>query len=107
MFPLNQSQEELLQKRLQKDQRLLDAIKNRLPELEHLRSQLMLMYEDGLYRFYHGSFKVHSLQTSTLSAAAIFKSIAEAMDNNLCEWLWTRIRDGTQCGLAAPYSPNR
>jgi hypothetical protein len=111
MFPLNQSQEELLQKRLHKDQRLLDAIKNKRLELEDLRSQFTLIYEDGLYRFYHGSFKVYSLQTTTLRAVAIFKSIAEATDNNLCgsfnpcEWHWSRIRDGTQCGLAAAYSP--
>jgi len=95
MFPLSQNQSEHLRQRLQKDQKLLDAIRARLPELEHLRLQFTVMYEDRVYRFCHSSFKVYSLQDTTLRVVGIFKSIAEATDNKLCEWFEQIVADGT------------
>lgn len=95
MFPLNQRQEEQLQKRLQKDQTLLDAIKARLPELERLRLDFTIMYEDRVYRFYHGSFKVYSLQDTTLRTVVIFRAIAEATEHKLCEWFEQIVTEGT------------
>lgn len=96
MFPLNQWQKEQLQLRLQRDQRLLDAIKARLAELEQLRLQFTVMYEDRVYRFYHSSFKVYSLQDTTLRTVELFSSIAEATDNKLCEWFEQIVADGTR-----------
>ena len=50
------------------ERQLLDAIKAKLPELasllDHARS--MWVYEDFVYRFYHGSFKVYGVQLTTL-----------------------------------------
>ena len=95
MFPLNQQQSENLQRRLQRDQKLLDAIKAKLPELERLRLDFTIMYEDGIYRYYHASFKVYSLQNVTLNAVEIFRRIADSTDNKLCEWFEQIIADGT------------
>ena len=110
MFPISEEQSAYLQQRLQKDQKLLDAIKIRLPELERLRLDFTVMYEDGVYRFYHHSFKVYSLQGTTLRAVEIFRSIAEETGNKLCEWFEQILADGTRVGtgsqrkLAAAYS---
>ena len=95
---LNQPQTEYLTTRLQKDQLLLDTIKARLPELERLLAPFPTMYEDGIYRFYHDSFKVYQLQDYTLSAVELFRSIANDTDNHLCEWLEEIVAAGT--GLA-------
>ena len=95
MFPMSQEQSEHLQRRLQKDQKLLGAIKTRLPELEQLRFEFTVMYEGGIYRFYHHSFKVYSLQDTTLRTVEIFRSIAEETGNKVCEWFETIVADGT------------
>jgi hypothetical protein len=50
------------------ERQLLDAIKANLPDLvsllDHARSTWV--YEDFVYRFYHGSFKVYGVQLTTL-----------------------------------------
>ena len=50
-----------------KELSLIAAIKARLPELKQLRDSANAewLYEDGIYRFYHGSFKVFVLQDFT------------------------------------------
>ena len=53
------------------------------------------MYEDGLYRFYHHSFKVYSLQGSTLRAVEIFRGVAAETGNNLCGWFEQLVADGS------------
>lgn len=58
MFDSNQQPSEHLQKRLQKDAELLDAIKAKLPELERLLAAYQAMYEDGVYRFYHQGLSI-------------------------------------------------
>lgn len=95
---LNQPQSEYLKTRLEKDQRLLDTIKVRLAELERLLIPFQAMYEDGIYRFYHHSFKVYQLQDYTSKAVEIFRSIGAATDNQLCEWFEEIVKVGT--GLA-------
>lgn len=49
------------------ESRLLATIKSRMPELESLlaRAQSHWEYEDHVYRFYHGSFKVFGVQSMT------------------------------------------
>ena len=50
-------------------------IKARLPELEELARTLEEAEEDGIYRFYHGSFKVFYLQEPVKEAFALIKEI--------------------------------
>lgn len=59
---------------LAKDNELLAKIKAHLPELETLLQRMSShwFYEDPIYRFYHQSFKVYSLQQET-------KEIVEAL----------------------------
>lgn len=56
------------------------------------------MYEDGIYRFYHHSFKVYQLQDYTSKAVEMFKRIAEDTNNKLCERFEEIVAAGT--GLA-------
>ena len=83
---LNQQPSATLFTELQNDQLLLDAIKAKLLELEKLRRPFDCMYEDGVYRFYHHSFKVYSLQDFTLRAYELFQEVATANDTQLCDW---------------------
>jgi hypothetical protein len=63
---------------LEKDRELLANIKSRLPELETLLQEMNShwLYEDPIYRFYHQSFKVYSLQDETRRIVEALKSIA-------------------------------
>jgi len=88
-------QSEYLKTRLLKDQLLLDAIKANLPELERLLVPFQSLYEDGIYRFYHHSFKVYQLQDCTSRAVEIFKSIGQATGSVLCEWFQQIVVGGT------------
>jgi hypothetical protein len=56
------------------DKKLLDNIKENLPKLVELMEEMSShwFYEDPIYRFYHQSFKVYSLQEET-------KKIVEAL----------------------------
>jgi len=104
MLDLSQKQSEYLSKRLEKDQALLDAIKANLPEIERLHELFAFEYEDGIYRFYHQSFKVYSLQHCTLGAVGIFRSIADTTGNQLCEWFLQIIADGTGAKFEAEHN---
>jgi hypothetical protein len=95
MGMFNQQQPDHLNKQLQSDQALLNAIQANLPGLEHLLVPFQAMYEDGIYRFYHDSFKVYQLQAYTLKAVEIFKGIANATDRHLCEWFEQIVAAGT------------
>jgi hypothetical protein len=106
MFNLNQKQSVLLQERLEREQALLDAIKAKLPELEALFVSFGYEYEDGVYRFYHQSFKVYSLQDCTLGAVKTFRSIAEATDNRLCDWFEEIIADGADAKFESEHNRN-
>lgn len=95
MFNLNEKQKEFLKKQVAEDQKLLDAIKSKLPELERVEELFGFEREDGIYRFYHQSFKVYGLQNCTLKAVEIFQSIAEVTENRLCDWFEQIVADGT------------
>ena len=95
MLDSSQKQSEYLSKRLEKDQALLEAIKANLTDIERMLKLFAFEYEDGIYRFYHQSFKVYSLQDCTLGAVEIFHGIADTTGNQLCEWFLQIIANGT------------
>jgi len=66
-----------------------------LPELEKLLRdcQSHWGYEDGIYRFYHHSFKVYSLQETTSAIVAALQSLAS--ERNLNESFMAIVREGT------------
>ena len=92
---LNQPPTEYLNTRLQNDQLLLDTIKARLPELEHWAGLFQSLYEDGIYRFYHHSFKVYLLQDCTVGGVEIFRGIGKTIDKKLCQWFEEIVAAGT------------
>src|SRR5205809_3218701 len=75
--------------------KLLQNIKARLPRLEKLLAQAEDHWglEDGIYRFYHQSFKVYRLQSFT---KAIQKELQELLpDRPLNDWFARIVEDGT------------
>lgn len=66
------------EKKVSRDQVLLKNIKATLPELEELYKKVSdhWAYEDGVYRFYHGSFKVYHLQDYTVQIIEKLKTLA-------------------------------
>lgn len=74
---------------------LLEAIKAHLPELESLLFEFRSDYEDRMYRFYYQSFKVYSLQESTMKAVDLFKRIGAVNESKLCEWFEDIVAEGT------------
>ena len=57
-----------LDKRKSDEEALLKNIRANLPTLEQLLAQMDEngIYEDRVYRFYHTSFKVYSIQSATI-----------------------------------------
>ncbi len=77
------------------NERLLQAIRDNLPELEALMEQATSHwgYEDPIYRFYHQSFKVYALQDMT---EHIVKALAElAPGQRLNRWFMEIVEEGT------------
>ncbi len=74
---------------------LLGNLKAALPELEALLSECSghWGYEDPIYRFYHQSFKVYSLQETTLKIVASLQSLAPS--TTLDDWFMRIVREGT------------
>lgn len=68
------------------DAGLLRAIKATLPELDALLADVAdhWGYEDGIYRFYHQSFKVYYLQHFTTRMVAAFRRLLP--DRELNAW---------------------
>lgn len=67
-----------MDRQTKKHRALLKAIRKHLPELREWASRYidsMWGYEDGMYRFYHHSFKVNSLRDATQGAIDIFRRI--------------------------------
>ena len=95
MFNPNQQPSDSLQRQLRQDQALLDAIKDKLPELERLLTPFAGDYEDGIYRFYHQSFKVYHLQDYTTRATELFKGIAKTTNSILCSRYGEIVAQGT------------
>lgn len=59
-------------------EKLLQNIKDNLPELKRLleHANSHWCYEDCVYRYYHGSFKVYRLQDETRKIAEALKKLA-------------------------------
>ena len=75
--------------------KLLRSIKHHLPKLEELLAQVESHWgmEDGVYRFYHQSFKVYHLQNET---AAICQALKNLMpDRPLNKWFSEIVAQGT------------
>jgi hypothetical protein len=66
-----------------------------LPELEALVEECNSdwVYEDGVYRFYHQSFKVYLLQESALRIVEKLRALAP--DREFNEWFAQILTDGT------------
>jgi hypothetical protein len=77
---------ETLEYREQETSKLLAAAKRRLPELKALLASASdhWHYEDPIYRFYHQSFKVYRLQTTTLKIVAELQALAPHLKLNSC-----------------------
>lgn len=69
-----QDKEQLL---LSRQQTLIAVVNRGLPELIDLSNEFNRVYEDGIYRFYHCSFKVYFLQEATSKAFQLFKQIGD------------------------------
>lgn len=76
-------------------QQLLAGIKAKLPELEALLASVNdhRCYEDGVYRFYHQSFKAFGLQDATTAVVAALQALAP--DGQLNEWFRLVVAEGT------------
>jgi hypothetical protein len=74
---------------------LLSNLQASLPELEKLLEEASSHwgYEDGVYRFYHQSFKVYGLQHTTLSIVTALQALAPSRKLN--EWFMQIVRNGT------------
>jgi len=70
-----------------KELKLVGRVKERLPELTALLAEMNRDHEDGIYRFYHGSFKVDFLQYLTEHAVEIVLALAPnpALDSRFLE----------------------
>jgi hypothetical protein len=79
----------------QEVQQLFANLRAALPQLEKLLRDCQghWGYEDGIYRFYHHSFKVYSLQETTSAIVAGLQSLAPG--RNLNESFMAIVRDGT------------
>ena len=68
-----------LEEKRESNARLLAAIKERLPDIEALLEAFRSTEEDGVYRYYHHSFKVfHFLQPLIERARTLFDEVAPA-----------------------------
>lgn len=76
-------------------QALFANLKASLPELDKLLEQSSehWTYEDGVYRFYHQSWKVYGLQSSTESIVAALQALAP--DRELNDWFRKIVAEGT------------
>ncbi len=66
-------------------QALFASLKEHLPELEKLLKEISVhwTYEDGIYRYYHHSFKVfYNVQPMTLEIVEALKALAPGRDLN-------------------------
>jgi hypothetical protein len=75
--------------------KLLREIKQHLPELEKLLAEVEDHWglEDGVYRFYHGSFKVYGVQGITEAIRDALQALLP--DRPLNEWFRQIVEQGT------------
>lgn len=74
---------------------LLRNIKQQLPKLEEMLAHLESHWgmEDGLYRFYHQSFKVYRLQEMTMDICGVLQSLSQGRPMN--RWFLEIVGQGT------------
>jgi len=74
---------------------LLSALKDKMPILEALLARMHDHWvgEDGIYRFYHGSYKLYRLQDATLEIVSVLQSIVP--ERKLTGYFMAIILDGT------------
>jgi hypothetical protein len=74
---------------------LFKNLKDSIAELEQLLEKTSdhWGYEDGVYRFYHQSFKVYALQSTTMAIVAALQALAP--DRKLNDWFGQITSDGT------------
>ena len=77
-----------------------------MPDLEKLLGECTSHwgYEDPIYRFYHQSFKVYQLQSSTLKMVEILRALAP--DRELNAWFMQIIHEGTGKTFAVEHNEN-
>ena len=82
-------------KHREEEARLLEAIKAMLPKLEAILAQTEEPwgYEDGVYRFYHQSYKVYRLQGLTINIVEALQAIAP--ERKLDAWFLEIVSEGT------------
>lgn len=75
--------------------KLFSNLKAQLPSLETLLATVNghWGYEDGVYRFYHHSFKVYGLQSTTTSIVSALQALAP--ERKLNAWFMQIVQDGT------------
>jgi hypothetical protein len=80
---------------LKEETKLLEQIVSTLPQLKELLLKVNghWAYEDGVYRFYHQSFKVFHLQESTLEIVAALRGLAPHLRLNA--WFLQIVDQGT------------
>jgi hypothetical protein len=80
---------------LERRNELISALKDKMPILEDLyaRMQDHWVGEDGVYRFYHGSWKLFRLQEATLEIVSALQSIVP--ERKLTGYFMTIIQEGT------------
>lgn len=64
-----------------------------LPDLERLLERAAYDYEDGVYRFYHQSFKVYQLQELTAKIVASLQALSP--ERPLNDWFAAIVNEGT------------
>lgn len=74
--------------------KLLASIKRALPRLQELLTKMNgeWRYEDGVYRFYHQSFKVYGLQAFTIEIVNVLGALA---DGPMSDDFLTIVAEGT------------
>jgi len=83
------------EQRQQLERLLLERLKQRKAELQALWEEINghWGYEDGFYRFYHGSFKVYRVQSLTEKAVKFLRELL--LQRELNETFMAIIREGT------------
>jgi hypothetical protein len=82
---------------LVEEQKLVDTIRARLPELQALLAETTRAGFDRFYRLYHQSFKVLGLQGDTQNIVAALRALAPHRPLN--DWFETIVRDGAAQGF--------
>jgi hypothetical protein len=87
---------EPLQVKLRLERVLLENMRKQASDLRTLLEKVNghWVYEDGLYRFYHQSFKVYNLQAYTLEMTAALAKLAPE-GRPFCEYFRNILQNGT------------